>query len=68
MSDVVRVIRANRTLYVPNNPESKDEFKTVRLVQTGLIALVHNDYKLPADSFTELGKINLDKKSNKKEN
>lgn len=60
----MRVIRAERGIYVPQNPESPDKL-SVRLVETNIIALVPDDYHLPEDSYTDLGKLKIDKKKEK---
>ena len=56
----MKVIRAKGHIYVPTNPEKPDT-STMRLVQTGLIALVPDDFQLPKDKFEEVGKVKVNK-------
>lgn len=58
----MKVIRAERNIFVPQNPENPDK-SMMRLVATGLVALVPKDYELPDGSYQEIGVI---KKSSKK--
>lgn len=60
----MKVIRAKRGIHVPHNPESPDR-NSMRLVQTGLIAIVPEDYPLPKDSYQDLGKLKLENKKSK---
>lgn len=56
----MRVIRAERNLFVPQNPEKPDK-NSMRLVPTGLVALVPDEYKMPEGSFKEIGKVKFSK-------
>lgn len=62
----MKVIRANRGLYVPNNPEKPDN-NSMRLVPTGLVALVPEDFNLPEGSYADLGKFKEKKKKEDQE-
>ena len=44
------LVQAKRPIYVPANPHNP-KFSTMRLVQTGLVALVPQDHGLPEGSF-----------------
>lgn len=59
MADI-RLIRAKRNIFVPHDPENPDK-NSMRLVQTGLIALVPNNFELPKDYYLDLGKVQVKK-------
>lgn len=48
----MKLIRANKGIYVPADPESKADLnlQAMRLVQTGLVALIPDNFNLPEDS------------------
>ena len=52
----MKVIRANRGIFIPQNPENPD-MNSMRLVQTGLIAIVPDGFALPKDSFSDVGEF-----------
>ena len=56
----MRVIRAERNLFVPHNPEKPDK-NSMRLVPTGLVALVPDEYEMPEGSFKEVGRVKVSK-------
>lgn len=58
----MKIIRANRGLYIPVDPENKES--VVRLVNPGLIALIPDDFQLPKGSYKELAKVNVKKDKN----
>lgn len=62
----MKVIRASRGIFVPINPE-KPDINSVRLLQTGLIALIPDDFSLPKDSYVDLGKFNTQAKKKEKD-
>lgn len=62
----MKIIRATRDIHVPHNPENPlpNSFKAV---QSGLIALVPDDFNLPEDAFIDLGNFLIgDEKVSKK--
>lgn len=61
----MRVIRAMRGIHVPENPENP-QGSNFRAVPQGLLCLVPDGYQLPADSYQELVKLDLEKNVNKK--
>lgn len=60
----MKVIRAKRGVYVPRNPENPDK-NEMRLVQSGLIAIVPDSYILQEGTYQDLGELIL-KDDNKK--
>lgn len=62
----MRVIRAERNIFVPQNPEQPDK-NSMRLVSTGLVALIPECFELPKDAFKDLGKVKIKKSSSKEE-
>ena len=62
----MKVIRADRGIYVPHDPEKPDH-NQMRLLQKGLIALVPDNYVLPEGSYKDLGKLKLDKSNKDKQ-
>lgn len=60
----MKVIRANKPLFVPTNPEKPDT-RSMRLVQTGLVALVPAKYKLPQGAYMDVADVPLAKKASK---
>lgn len=56
---MLKVIRAKRGMYVPCDPENPDN-NAMRLVQSGLIAIVPEDFVLLEDTYTTVGKVELD--------
>lgn len=52
----MKVIRAKRNIFVPHNPEMPDT-NSMRLVQTGLIAIVSDDFQLPEGSHKIIGTV-----------
>lgn len=54
----MKVIRATKGIHVPVNPENPNH-NVMRLVHTGLIALVPKDFKLPEDSYVEVGTVKV---------
>lgn len=64
----MKVIRAKRGIHIPRNPENPD-MNAMQLVQTGLLALIPDDFQLPEDAFAEVGKFTVRKnKDESKEN
>lgn len=61
----MKVIRAKRQIFVPINPESPER-SSMRLVQTGLVALVPSDYVLPADYYVDVCTLGEEPKTRKK--
>ena len=61
----IKVIRAEKNIFVPNNPEKPDK-NSMRLVSTGLVALVPDSYALPEGSYQDLGKIQAKKEKAQK--
>lgn len=61
----MKVIRASRGIYVPHDPEKPDS-NSMRLVQSGLLAIIPDDFHLPDDSYKELGELEIKKKDKKK--
>lgn len=60
----MRIIRAKRGIFIPCDPEKPDK-NMMRLVQTGLIAIVPDDYALPEDSYSEAYQLVQPKKKSK---
>lgn len=60
----MKIIRAERGIYVPHNPEKPDK-NSMRLVQNGLLAIVPDEFELPEDSYIDMGKVHLHKKGEK---
>lgn len=58
----IKLIRAMRDIHVPHNPE-KPTGNSLKAVQRGLLTLIPKDYKLPQDSYEDLGVL---KPKNKK--
>lgn len=54
------VIRAKGNIYVPQNPEKPDT-STMRLVQSGLVALVPDNFKIQKEKHQVLSKVKLSK-------
>lgn len=54
------VIRAKGNIYVPQNPEKPDT-STMRLVQSGLIALVPEDFKIQKEKHELVAKVKVKK-------
>ena len=61
----MRVIKAERGIYIPADP-SHPANGAMRLVQTGIMALIPDDFELPKDAYIDLGKLDIrkDKRSN----
>lgn len=57
----VRLIRAKRNIHVPHNPEHP-EGNSFKAVQSGLLALVPKNFKLPHDAYEDLGMVGEKKK------
>lgn len=57
---MVRLIRAERDIHVPLDPEMKGS--SFRPVQKGLLALIPEGFNLPKDAYIDLGKVELKKK------
>lgn len=55
----MKVIRANRVVFVPHDPE-KPNNQSMRFVGQGTLALVPDDYELPEGSYQDLGKLKLE--------
>lgn len=62
----MKVIRADRGIYVPHDPEKPDN-NQMRLLQKGLVALVPESYVLPEGSYKDLGKLDLNKLKKEKQ-
>lgn len=62
----MKIIRAERGVYVPHDPE-KPNNNEMRLLQKGLVALVPSNYALPQDSYKDLGKVDLNKLKKEKQ-
>jgi len=61
----MKIIRTTAPTHVPVNPENPDT-NVMRLVQTGLVALVPSGFQVPPEKqFIDLGKVKL--KEDKKE-
>ena len=56
----MKLIRAMRDIHVPHNPE-KPDVNSFRAVQKGIVALIPDNFKLPKDAYTDLGKVQLKK-------
>lgn len=56
----MKVIRAKGPIFVPNDPEKPDNY-AMRLVQTGLIALVPEDFHLDKEKYEDIGKVQIKK-------
>lgn len=56
----MKLIRASRGIYVPHDPEKPDK-NAMRLVQTGLIAIIPDNFVLPEDSYVELQDLHIKK-------
>lgn len=61
----MRIVRAERNIFVPLNPE-KPIGSSVRLVESGLIALIPEDYHLPEESYTHVAKVKFESKAEPK--
>lgn len=57
---MVRVIRAERDIHVPLDPEMKGS--AFRPVKKGILALIPEGFNLPKDAYTDLGKVEFKKK------
>lgn len=57
---MVKVIRAERAIHVPIDPEKPDSL--YRPVQKGLLALVPEGFNLPKESYIDLGRVEFKKK------
>lgn len=60
----MKVIRAERGVFVPHNPENPDN-NSMRLVGKGLLALIPDNFQLPKGSYQDLGKLKLEDQKNK---
>jgi hypothetical protein len=65
----MKLIRAKRGIHVPVNPEMSEN-AVMRPVAMGLVALIHDEFTLPEDSYIDLGKVDPDnvKKNNQNKN
>lgn len=61
----VNLIRAKTGIHVPANPE--DESSVTKFVQSGLLTIVPENFKLPKESFDIIQRVDLKKEKVKKE-
>lgn len=56
----MKLIRAKRGIHIPVDPEMSEN-AVMRPVSIGLVALIHDNFTLPEDSYVELANIEVDK-------
>ena len=56
----MKLIRAKRGIHIPVDPEMSEN-AVMRPVSMGLVALIHDNFTLPEDSYVELANIEVDK-------
>ena len=60
----MKIIRAQRGIYVPHNPENPN-YDSMRLVAKDILAIVPDGFELPKDAYIDLGKVHLRNKNEK---